>query len=81
MRDYTQAISLTPTDPGLFANRCNVYNKRGEYDLAIADCDKSIELDPKYGYAYLKRSEAHAGKGDKAQADADTKRAKDLATN
>ena len=44
---------------------------KGEYDKAIADCDRAIELDPKDAMAYYGRGQAYDIKGeyDKAIAD------------
>lgn len=30
-----------------YTNRCSAYNNKGSYDLAIADCDQAIRLDPR----------------------------------
>lgn len=46
-----------------YNRRGSEYNSQGQYDLAIADLNKAIEMDPKYaaahnnrGYAYLKQN-------------------------
>ena len=38
------------------------YNNKGEYDLAIRDYTKAIELDPKFAYAYNNRGNSYYNK-------------------
>ena len=45
-------------------NRGYAYNETGDYDKAIADCDKAIELDPEDATAYRSRGDAYEEKGD-----------------
>jgi tetratricopeptide (TPR) repeat protein len=42
-----------------YSNRGNAYFKLGNYQLALADYDKAIELDPETSYLYSRRSNAH----------------------
>lgn len=42
---YTKAISLDPTDHRYYVNRSSSYEAAGHYALALADAEKSIELD------------------------------------
>ncbi len=48
----TKAIELNATLAKSWVNRAAVYFQRKEYDLALADCDKSIELDPVQWWAF-----------------------------
>jgi lipoprotein NlpI len=43
----------------MYNNRCSVHNNRRENDLALADCDEAIRLDPKNATAYNNRCWAH----------------------
>ena len=43
----------------------------GEYQRAIEDFDKAIQLDPDDAWAYSKRSSAYKRLGQKAKAEAD----------
>jgi tetratricopeptide (TPR) repeat protein len=56
---YTEAIAADPTEPTFYCNRAAVRSKQGEHALAIPDCQKAIELDPKYATAYSRLGFAH----------------------
>lgn len=43
---FEEAIKLFPDSPGPYSNRGNIYRIRKEYDLAINDYSKSLELYP-----------------------------------
>lgn len=42
---YTKAISLVPDDHRYYVNRCASYEAIGDFTRALADAEKSIELD------------------------------------
>ena len=44
VKDYTQAIALTPESDGLYQSRAQVYYEQGKYDLADDDYRKMIAL-------------------------------------
>jgi tetratricopeptide (TPR) repeat protein len=46
-----------------YNNRGNAYDYKGQYDQAISDYTKAIEINPKYGLAYYNRGIAHNNKG------------------
>ncbi len=54
-----------------YCNRGVAYAKRREYDRAIADYDKAIDLDPKNAKAYYQRGYVYdiRGEHDRAMAD------------
>ena len=54
-----------------FCNRALAYNAKEQYDMAIADCNKAIDLDPNLIVAYINRGWAHYKKGRKNEAIAD----------
>jgi tetratricopeptide (TPR) repeat protein len=41
-----------------YQQRARTHNRKGEYDKAIGDCDKAIQLDPQFGDTYLTRGTA-----------------------
>jgi tetratricopeptide (TPR) repeat protein len=63
---------LSDTDRAVFLrDRSFVYDRKGEYDKAISDCNEAIRLKPDDAYAFSGRGFAYASKGeyDKAISD------------
>ena len=52
-----------PKDAEAYINRGNAYSKKGQYDKAISDYSKAIEINPKYADAYINRGLAHNSLG------------------
>ena len=44
---FTNQIRANPTELSWYIHRGNVWKDRGEYDIAIADYNEAIRLDPK----------------------------------
>ena len=67
--EYSQAIELDPEYALAYHHRGIAYAKKEQWDLAIADgtkaieLDPNIELDPEYALAYNSRGIAYAKKG------------------
>ncbi len=71
--------SGNPQTAFAYNNRCLGHNKLGQYDLAIDDCTKSIDLkNPGSQIPYKNRGDAYIGKGDYVSAVADYTRAIEL---
>lgn len=44
MKDFDKAIQLTPTKSWYYLGRANAYNNLKNYQAAVKDCDKALEL-------------------------------------
>lgn len=59
IESYTEAIKRAPRNPTLYSNRAAAYSKLGELPMAIKDCEKAIEIDPKFVKAYTRKAYCH----------------------
>jgi len=66
-----EAISLDPKSADALLRRAKAWNKKGEYDKAIADYSEVIRLAPQDPDAFSSRSHALNSKGEHAKAVAD----------
>lgn len=55
VKHYTEALKRNPKDSKIFSNRAACYTKLTAFDLALKDCDSSIELDPTFVKAFLRK--------------------------
>ncbi len=73
-QDYTKAIDIDPKSVDALLNRSNIYNKRHDYDRAIADANRAFEGGlSDYGkrVGHRERGYAYQAKGDSDRAIAD----------
>jgi len=59
-------------------NRGVDYFDKGQYDLAIADCNKALEINPKCAYAYYNRGIAYYFKKEYDKSWENVKKAQEL---
>jgi len=52
---YSEAIKRDPTNYVLYTNRATAYLKLKAYSETLKDCDKCLELNPKFIKAYIKK--------------------------
>jgi len=67
--------ALAALPPVAYYNRGVAYGRKGEYDRALADLNKAIEINPKYAGAYNNRGKAYGLKGEYDHAIADFSKA------
>jgi len=68
VKHYSEAIRRNPADPKIYSNRAACYTKLMSFDLSLKDCDKAIELDPKFIKAFLRKANAQKGMGQTSRA-------------
>jgi tetratricopeptide (TPR) repeat protein len=64
-------VGCAEMEPGSYYNRALIYDKKGQYDQAIADYNKAIEINPGDAMAYHNRALIYDKKGQYDQAIAD----------
>ena len=64
----TQEEHVESRDAGFYNNRGIAKAEKGQYDQAILDYNKAIEIDPKYAEAYNNRGRVYRLKGQYDQA-------------
>src|SRR5216684_4899573 len=78
----TRLIETEKLDPkdrsAALSSRATAYWRKHDYDRAIADADKAIELNPKNSNAYMRRGASYGNKGDYDRAFADENKAIEL---
>jgi len=67
-------------DAGAYYNRGLAYYHKGDYDRAISDCNKALEINPRYAEAYMNRGAAYYLKGNIEKACGDARQACRLGT-
>ncbi|KAJ3391876.1 TOM (translocase of outer membrane) complex component [Entophlyctis sp. JEL0112] len=63
LAQYTLAISHVNNNAVFYANRAACHANLGDHLATIADCDKAIEIDPRYIKAIYRRAQAYTATG------------------
>lgn len=58
VQNYTKAINLDDTNHIYFANRANAYLRLQEFQLALEDCEKAIEIKNDYPKSWYRKAKA-----------------------
>ncbi|MCH8228810.1 MAG: tetratricopeptide repeat protein [Chloroflexi bacterium] len=74
--DYDVAVRLEPAYPDTYLDRGNSRYALGKLDDAIKDFSEAIRLKPDWAEAYANRAVAHAERGDAAESEEDSARAR-----
>jgi len=61
VKRYSEAIKRNPNDAKIYSNRAACYTKLMSFDLALADCEKAITLEPTFIKAYLRKAKVLQG--------------------
>ncbi|XP_049789360.1 stress-induced-phosphoprotein 1 isoform X2 [Schistocerca nitens] len=61
VKHYTEAIKRNPDDPKLYSNRAACYTKLAAFDLGLKDCEKCLELDPKFTRGWIRKGKILQG--------------------
>ena len=61
---FTQAITLDPNNEVLYSNRSAVYAAHSEYQKALDDANKAIDIKSNWSKGYLRKGAASRGLGD-----------------
>jgi len=61
MKHYTEAIKRNPDDPKYYSNRAACYTKLAAFDLGLKDCEKCVELDPKFIKGWVRKGKILQG--------------------
>ncbi|KAL2824798.1 hypothetical protein BDW59DRAFT_147105 [Aspergillus cavernicola] len=61
---FTQAIALDSTNHVLYSNRSAVYAALSQYENALTDADKAVQIKPDWAKGHQRKGAAHRGLGD-----------------
>ena len=64
----TKAIQIDSTEAMAYTNRCRAYNDLKQYDKAVTDCKKALNLRPNHGETQYYLANSYRAKGNPAEA-------------
>jgi DnaJ family protein C protein 7 len=65
---YTDGLALNPSSAVLFSNRAQAFTKCQQYERAVEDCHRAIELDPAFVKSYHRASACYIKLGELGKA-------------
>jgi len=81
VKHYSEAILRNPDDPKYYSNRAACYTKLAAFDLGLKDCDKCVELDPKFIKGWIRKGKILQGMQQHSKAMTAYQKALDLDAN
>ena len=61
VKHYSEAIARNPDEPKYYSNRAACYTKLAAFDLGLKDCEKCVELDPKFTKGWIRKGKILQG--------------------
>jgi len=61
IKHYSEAILRNPDEPKYYSNRAACYTKLAAFDLGLKDCEKVVELDPKFIKGWIRKGKILQG--------------------
>ncbi|XP_076765953.1 stress-induced phosphoprotein 1 [Xylocopa sonorina] len=61
IKHYSEAIKRNPDDPKYYSNRAACYTKLAAFDLGLKDCEKCLEIDPKFIKGWIRKGKILQG--------------------
>ncbi|KAJ8675647.1 hypothetical protein QAD02_011433 [Eretmocerus hayati] len=78
VKHYSEAILRNPDDPKYYSNRAACYTKLAAFDLGLKDCEKCVEIDPKFIKGWIRKGKILQGMQQQSKAISAYQRALDL---
>lgn len=75
---YTEAIKRNPDEFKYYSNRAACYTKLAAFDLGLKDCEKCVELDPKFIKGWIRKGKILQGMQQQSKAVAAYQKALEL---
>lgn len=61
VKHYSEAVKRNPDDPKYYSNRAACYTKLAAFDLGLKDCEKCVEIDPKFIKGWIRKGKILQG--------------------
>ncbi|XP_017878054.1 stress-induced-phosphoprotein 1 [Ceratina calcarata] len=68
IKHYSEAVKRNPDDPKYYSNRAACYTKLAAFDLGLKDCEKCVEIDPKFIKGWIRKGKILQGMQQQAKA-------------